>query len=100
MYLLDRSAEVVLDVDVCAGDPAVLLHHLHKVIAGGVVGVALDVLAGELGDADQRAREEQQARREAVEQLQYKVLGGSSQRDVRMEGRRLGGTPNTEVQGA
>ena len=90
----------MVDVDVGAGDPAVLLHHLHEVAAVILVGVALDVLAGELGDADQRAREEQQARREAVEQLQYKVLGGSSQRDVRMEGRRLGGTPNTEVQGA
>ena len=59
----------MVDVDVGAGDPAVLLHHLHEVIAGGVVGVALDVLAGQLGDADQRAREEEQARREAVEQL-------------------------------
>ena len=71
-YLLYWSLLVVVDVDVCAGDPAVLLHHLHKVIAGGVVGVALDVLAGELGDADQRAREEEQSSGEAVEQLQRK----------------------------
>ena len=59
----------MVEVDVRAGDPAVLLHHLHGRTAIAVV-VAADVLAGQLGDADQRAAQEQEASGEAIEQLE------------------------------
>ena len=68
----------MVEVDVRAGDPAVLLHHLHGRASAIAVVVAADVLAGQLGDADQRAAQEQQASGEAVEQLEVKGGGRGS----------------------
>ena len=61
----------MVDVDVRAGDPAVLLHHLNWRAAAAVI-VAADVLAGQLGDADERAAQEEEAGGESVEQLEEK----------------------------
>ena len=61
----------MVEVDVRAGDPAVLLHHLNWRAAAAVI-VAADVLAGQLGDADERAAQEEEAGGESVEQLEEK----------------------------
>ena len=59
---------VPVNVDVSAADPAILLDQSLP-NGAAAVGVAADVLARQLGEADKCAAQEEDPRGEAVEQL-------------------------------